>query len=105
MRDKQRNGRREVSPQVGGIYIMRIATVMLAIVSWWATAQGMSDYVFSEKWQANLASLAVQSILLGLNFYLPGFWSNLKGWAGKLSLGGLSAVVLFCSSWFSYVFI
>lgn len=68
MRDKQRNGQREVSPQAGGIYIMRIATVMLAIVSWWATAQGMSDYVFSEKWQANLASLAVQSILLGLNF-------------------------------------
>lgn len=105
MRDKQRNGRHEVSPQAGGIYIMRIATVMLAIVSWWATAQGMRDYVFSEEWQANLASLAVQSILLGLNFYLPGFWSNLTGWAGKLGLGVLSAVVLFCSSWFSYVFI
>lgn len=36
--------------------LLRLATVLLAIVSWWSTAQGMRDYVFSQAWQANLAS-------------------------------------------------
>ena len=52
------------------LMLLRLATVLLAIVSWWSTAQGMRDYVFSQAWQANLASFAIQSILLGLNFYL-----------------------------------
>lgn len=105
MQDNTANSRREVSGPKGGVYIMRIATVMLAIVSWWATAQGMRNYVFSEEWQANLASLAVQSILLGLNFYWPTFWRESKTKVRKLGLLLLSAIVLFCSSWFSYVFI
>ncbi len=93
------------SAQSGGLYILRIATVLLAIVSWWATAQGMVDYVFQERWQANLASLAVQGILLGLNFYLPTFWNYLKSGLSKGIIAVLTAVVLFCSSWFSYVYI
>ena len=48
------------------LMLLRLATVLLAIVSWWSTAQGMRDYVFSQAWQANLASFAIQSILLGL---------------------------------------
>ena len=87
------------SAQSGGLYILRIATVLLAIVSWWATAQGMVDYVFQERWQANLASLAVQGILLGLNFYLPTFWNYLKSGLSKGIIAVLTAVVLFCSSW------
>lgn len=95
----------ESSAQKGGVYILRIATILLAIVSWWATAQGMTNYVFATKWQAYLASLAVQSILLGLNFYLPTFWRYTMSKASKYGLGILSVIVLLCSSWFSYVFI
>lgn len=91
--------------RAGGIYIMRIATVLLAVVSWWSTAQGMKNYVFEEKWQANLASLAVQGILLSLNFYLPSFWQDLRSNWKKGIVAALCAVALFCSSWFSYVFI
>ena len=36
------------SPQTGALYILRIATIVLAVVSWWSTAQGMADYVFQE---------------------------------------------------------
>ena len=85
--------------------MLRLATVLLAIVSWWSTAQGMRDYVFSQAWQANLASFAIQSILLGLNFYLPTFWRWIHSLRGKICVLALSGVVLFCSSWFSYVFI
>ena len=85
--------------------LLRFATVLLAIVSWWSTAQGMRDYVFSQAWQANLASFAIQSILLGLNFYLPTFWRWIHSLRGKICVLALSGVVLFCSSWFSYVFI
>ena len=85
--------------------LLRLATVLLAIVSWWSTAQGMQDYVFSQTRQANLASFAIQSILLGLNFYLPTFWRWIHSLRGKICVLALSGVVLFCSSWFSYVFI
>ena len=65
----------------------------------------MRDYAFSQAWQANLASFAIQSILLGLNFYLPTFWRWIHSLRGKICVLALSGVVLFCSSWFSYVFI
>lgn len=105
MQDMQRERRRSIRPESGGVYIMRIATILLAIVSWWATAQGMAEYVFAEKWQANLASLAVQSILLSLNFYLPTFWMYFHRNLAKGILAILVLIVLSCSSWFSYVFI
>lgn len=95
----------ESSAQKGGIYILRIATVLLAVVSWWATAQGMANYVFSTQWQAYLASMAIQAILLGLNFYLPTFWRYTTSDVSKWGLGILSFIVLICSSWFSYVYI
>ncbi len=94
------------SGQRGALLLLRAGTVLLAAVSFWATAQGMADYVFSEQWQAYAASLAIQGILLGLNFYLPTFWRYLKGHGGnKTILVMLTAVVLFCSSWFSFIFI
>ena len=65
------------------LMLLRLATVLLAIVSWWSTAQGMRDYVFSQAWQANLASFAIQSILLGLNFYLPTSGAGYIVCAGK----------------------
>lgn len=105
IQDTQRVRETPIGPESGGVYIMRIATVLLAIVSWWATAQGMAECVFADQWQANLASLAVQSILLGLNFYFPVFIRRSKNILAKIILSVLVLVVLSCSSWFSYVFI
>ncbi|MDD6572796.1 MAG: hypothetical protein PUF12_10475 [Thermoflexaceae bacterium] len=89
----------------GAINLLRICTILLAGVSFWATAQGMMDYVFQEQWQAYAASLAVQGMLLGLNFYLPMFVEKTKGKIKIIFLIILTCIVLFCSSWFSYVFI
>ena len=83
---------------------LRLCTLLLAAVSFWATAQGMSSYVFSEGWQAYAASLAVQGILVGLNFYLPSFWRRISS-GPKIWLGALTVVVLLCSSWFSFIYI
>lgn len=90
--------------QQGVVNLLRICTVALAMVSFWATAQGMSEYVFSEKWQAYMASFAVQGILLGLNFFLPFFLGTQKLFQ-KMILISLTLVALFCSSWFSYLYI
>ena len=89
----------------GMINLLRICTVFLAGVSFWATAQGMVEYVFQEEWQAYAASLAVQGLLLGLNFYLPVFLKLVDGRWKKGILIVLTGIILFCSSWFSYVFI
>lgn len=87
------------------IFIMRICTCLLAAVSFWATAQGMINYTFPEYWQAYAASLAIQGLLLGLNFALPSFLRQCKNQLQKGVLYCLTFVVLFCSSWFSYLFI
>jgi hypothetical protein len=87
------------------IFIMRICTCLLAAVSFWATAQGMINYTFPESWQAYAASLAIQGLLLGLNFALPSFLRQCKNQLQKGVLYCLTFVVLFCSSWFSYLFI
>lgn len=87
------------------VNLLRLCTVLLAAVSFWATAQGMADYVFSQKWQAYAASLAVQGILLGLNFYLPSFYRMIQGCPARVGMLLLTGVVLFCSSWFSFVYI
>lgn len=105
MKSEKANVRKAASPQNGGIYVMRIATVLLAIVSWWSTAQGMRQFVFEQEWQANLASLAIQAILLSLNFYLPQILKKFEDshWRGVFIL--FTVVVLSCSSIFSYIFI
>lgn len=87
------------------LILLRICTCLLAAVSFWATAQGMMDYTFPESWQAYAASLGIQGLLLGLNFSLPSFLKQCKDGKQKAALWGLTLVVLFCSSWFSYLFI
>lgn len=98
-------GPKDPTDRNGAVALLRLCATLLAAVSFWATAQGMKAYVFSQRWQAYAASLAVQGILLGLNFYLPSFWRAAKENAVKALLLGLSFVVLFCSSWFSFVYI
>lgn len=93
------------TPQNGGIYIMRIAAVLLAIVSWWSTAQGLKQFVFFQEWQANLASLAIQGILLSLNFYLPSLFLSIKGRLAKFGFVFFTSLILSCSSIFSYIYI
>lgn len=105
MKNEKTGGSKVVTPQDGGVYIMRIATVLLAIVSWWSTAQGMKQFVFEEEWQANIASLAIQGILLSLNFYLPDILKQFKKGGGKAGFLFFTAVVLSCSSIFSYIYI
>lgn len=89
----------------GTINLLRLCTVFLAAVSFWATAQGMKEYVFEEEWQAYAASMAIQGILLGLNFYLPVFLKLADELWKKGILIVLTGIILFCSSWFSYVYI
>lgn len=105
MKNEKTGGSKVVTPQDGGVYIMRIATVLLAIVSWWSTAQRMKQFVFEEEWQANIASLAIQGILLSLNFYLPDILRQFKKGGGKAGFLFFTAVVLSCSSIFSYIYI
>lgn len=87
------------------IFLLRICTCLLAAVSFWATAQGMMNYTFHESWQAYAASLGIQGLLLGLNFALPSFLRQCINQLQKAVLYFLTIVVLFCSSWFSYLFI
>jgi len=88
------------------VQLLRICTFLLAVVSFWATASGMAEYTFAEKWQAYAASLGIQGLLLGLNFSLPSFLRKCKdNKKQKFTLYALTSVVLFCSSWFSYLFI
>lgn len=89
----------------GAVSMLRLCTVLFAAVSFWSTAQGMSNYVFSQGWQAYAASLAIQGVLLGLNFYLPAFWKMLKSVWLKGGLLILTVMLVVCSSWFSFVFI
>lgn len=87
------------------ITMLRLCTFLLAAVSFWATAQGMKEYTFPTDWQAYAASLGIQGLLLGLNFSLPSFWRKSRGFLKKAGLLLLTIVVLFCSSWFSYLYI
>lgn len=94
--------------------LLQIGVVALAMVSFFTTANGMSQYIFSnDKPIAYAASGAVQSILLALSMNLPRYLSGIWSWARnritKLTLCAaaivLTIVAIFCSSWFSYVYI
>lgn len=94
-----------VTQESGVLTLLRICTVLLAVVSFWSTAQGMKEYTFPDGWQAYAASLGIQGLLLGLNFSLPTFLRYSRKNGQKIMLVLLSTVVLVCSSWFSYLYI
>lgn len=65
-----------------GMRTIRIAALCFAIVSWYATAQGLSTYVFAASnaiWEAGLISFAIQSILFVLNLKLPAYLRQIRG--------------------------
>lgn len=104
------------SKAVGKTQLLQFAVVCLAIASFFTTAQGMHQYIFDNPTIAYVTSGAIQGILLALSMNLPKFmkriWGENNGFlkgVGKLLIEVvlllLTAVSLFCSSWFSYVYI
>lgn len=94
------------------VQILRVSAFCFAIMSWYATANGLRNYVFNgDAWQAYLISFAIQAILFVLNLKLPGFYNDCKKSDGKK--GNMRAYLLvvfyglnmFASSFFSYVYI
>ena len=104
-----------------GMYIIKIAALCFAAVSWYATAQGLNTYVFSGTngaWEAGLISFAIQSILFVLNLKLPAYLQQIRSGGvqstrsrqrrgGMQSIGVIVFVVfyvliLFSSSIFSF---
>lgn len=115
---------------VTGITIIRIAAFAFAIVSWKATASGLSEYVFGLGWQSALVSFAIQAILFVFNLKLPFYFNRIgentpdrekkKYYFGKKRgfekktykttafqrvIIGFYIVVLCSSSFFSFVYI
>lgn len=60
-----------------GIVLIRIAAFAFAIVSWKATADGLSKYVFESDWQSGLVSFAIQTILFVFNLKLPFYFAKI----------------------------
>lgn len=95
-------------------HLLRVGVIFLAIVSFFTTANGMKEYIFTNHGGiAYAASAAIQSILLALSMNLPGYLRGIweKKWRGVIRVGLcvisilLSFVTMFISSWFSYVYI
>lgn len=129
--DKKSNNISPKTHNANGITIVKVAAFAFAIVSWNATADGLSTYIFTEsQWMATLISFGIQSILFVLNLKLPFYfhkvgencpnrekkkyhWGNKKGQEKKTykSTSFQRAIILFyvmllsSSSFFSFVYI
>lgn len=114
MNSRQKNAadieKRFVSEGKSSAQLLQLAIVCLAIASFFTTAQGMKNYIFHDDAIAYVTSGAIQGILLALSMSLPKYISNI--WEKKAFKTGvkalitlvllvLSAISLFCSSWFS----
>ena len=75
-------------------------SLALAMVSFYATAQGLHEYVFTQMWQALLVSAAIQTALFILNLKLIYFFT-----LNPRIVLILWATMLVSSSLFSFVFI
>ncbi|MDC7290702.1 hypothetical protein NXH76_23205 [Blautia schinkii] len=84
--------------------IFASAALATAIVSWFATAQGLQVYVFEHYWQAAIISAAVQGTLFAFSISAIPLMKRLKV-LGSIPLVILWAVLLCASSIFSYVYI
>lgn len=93
--------------------LIRMAVICLAIVSLYTTAQGMKQYIFDGNNISYLASAAIQSILLAMSMGLPGYlngvWKNQWHVVMRLlvciCILTLTVIIMFCSSFFSYIYI
>lgn len=111
----QEDLKREKQIQEGNnTYLLQAAVIFLAVVSFFTTANGMKEYIFRENGAiAYTASTAIQGILLALSMNLPGYLRGI--WMRKWNVAVrcfmilmallLTGVAIFCSSWFSYIYI
>lgn len=60
------------------IRLLRYAAAALTFISFITTAKGLQEFVFTEVWQAYLASFAIQSILLVFNFLFFHFYVRIN---------------------------
>lgn len=61
-----------------GIRIVKAAAFCFAVVSWYATARGLQEYVFiGQYWQALMISFGIQSILFVFNLKLPNYFDRI----------------------------
>lgn len=97
-----------------GSQLLQFAVICLAIASFFTTAQGMRSYIFSgEPTIAYVTSGAIQGILLALSMNLPRFMRRIWNEKSNVFIKAIIEIVLliltgislFCSSWFSYVYI
>lgn len=113
-----------------GIDIIKVAAFAFAIVSWYATASGLSMYVFGPGWQSGLISFGIQTILFVFNLKLPFYFNHIgenspnrakkKYYFGpnkgnekstykitglQYVIAGFYIVVLLNSSFFSFIYI
>lgn len=97
-----------------GSQLLQFAVICLAIASFFTTAQGMRSYIFNgEPTIAYMTSGAIQGILLALSMNLPRFMRRIWNEKSKVFIKAIIEIVLliltgislFCSSWFSYVYI
>lgn len=71
-------GEKRKRSEVMGVVLIRIAAFAFAMVSWKATADGLSKYVFgSSGWQSGLVSFAIQTILFVFNLKLPFYFEKI----------------------------
>ena len=93
--------------------LIQVAVICLAGVSLFTTAQGMTQYIFRNNAVSYAASTAIQGILLAMSMGLPGYlrrvWENSWHWFWRILVCViivlLTIVTMFCSSWFSYIYI
>lgn len=69
--------KKKSNSNITGITIIRVAAFAFAIVSWKATADGLSEYIFGTGWQPALISFAIQSILFVFNLKLPFYFEKI----------------------------
>ena len=107
------SGQKQVKRNTKNSQLIQVAVICLATVSLFTTAQGMNKYIFENSAISYAASAAIQGILLAMSMGLPMYLSNIsknewKIW-GKILVSFLilllTVVVMFCSSWFSYIYI
>ena len=97
-----------------GLQLLQFAVICLAIASFFTTAQGLRSYIFNgEPTIAYVTSGAIQGILLALSMNLPRFMRRIWNEKSNVFIKAIIEIVLliltgislFCSSWFSYVYI
>ena len=93
--------------------LIQVAVVCLAATSFFTTAQGMNNYIFNNALLSYGTSAAIQAILLAMSMALPQYldaiqqknWNRIKRTILQVVVVLLTLVVMFCSSWFSYIYI